>query len=159
MTTEEKIKIIKLDGFDTNWHVWNLKSLALAKAKGFKQTYVKDTKPCSNAVCKTSKDAKEKKIYKRNDKVYQLLIMSCDSMAFGLVNKAKTKDLMDGNAFLAWKNLNKRYTPNSVSYLVQLLGEFNECSLDSTVANPDKWFIKLNLLNTRMTMINSAFEK
>ena len=159
MTTEEKIRLIKFDGSDASWHVWSLKTLALAKAKGFKQSYVKDTKPCSDAVYETSKDAEEKKIYKRNDKAYQLLVMSCDGMAFGLVNRAKTKDLMDSNAFLARKNLNKKYAPNSASDLVQLLGEFNECSLDGTVANPDKWFIKLDLLNTRMTMINSAFEK
>ena len=31
--------------------------------------------------------------------------------------------------------------------------------MDGTVADPDEWFIKLDLLNTRMTMINSAFEK
>ena len=111
MTTEEKIGLIKFDGSDASWHVWSLKTLALAKAKGFKQSYVKDTKPCSDAVYETSKDADEKKIYERNDKAYQLLVMSCDGMAFGLVNKAKTKDLMDGNAFLAWKNLNERYAP------------------------------------------------
>ena len=159
MTTEDKIGFIKFEGADADWHVWSLKTLALAKAKGFKQAYVKDTKPCSDAVYETSKDADEKKIYERNDKAYQLLVMSCNGMAFGLVNKAKTKDHMDGNAFLAWKNLSDRYAPNSASDLVQLSGEFNECSLDGSGADPDAWFIKLDLLNSRMTMINSAFEK
>ena len=159
MTTEEKIGLIKFDGSDASWHVWSLKTLALAKAKGFKQAYVKDTMPCSDTVYETSKDAEEKKMYERDDKAYQLLVMSCDGMAFSLFNKAKTKDLMDSNAFLAWMNLNKRYAPNSASDLVQLLGEFNKCSLDGTVAEPDEWFIKLDLLNTRMTMINSAFKK
>jgi hypothetical protein len=65
-------------------------------------------------------------IYEENNKAYQLLVMSCNGMAFGLVNKAKTKDLKDGNVFLAWKNLNNRYAPNSTSDLVQLSGEFNE---------------------------------
>ena len=34
MTTEDKIGFIKFDGIDANWHVWSLKTLALAKAKG-----------------------------------------------------------------------------------------------------------------------------
>ena len=159
MTTEYKIGFIKFNSTDASWHVWSLKTLALAKAKGFKQFYMKDTKTCSNAVYKTSKDVDEKLIYERNDKAYQLLVMSCNGMTFGLVNKVKTKDLMDNNAFLAWKNLKERYAPNSTSDLDQLLGEFNKCSLDGTGAIPDVWFIKLGLLNSRMTMINSAFEK
>jgi hypothetical protein len=60
MTTEYKIGFIKFDGTDASWHVWSLKTLALAKAKGFKQVYMKDTKPCSNAVYETSKDVDER---------------------------------------------------------------------------------------------------
>ena len=159
MTTEEKIGFIKFDGSDASLLVWSLKTIALAKIKGFKQAFVKDTKPCSDAVYETSKDTDEKEIYKRNDKAYQLLFMSCNGMAFGIVNTAKTKNLMDDNAFLAQKRLNNRYAPNSTSDLVQLSGEFNECILDGAYADPDEWFINLDLGNSRMTMISPAFEK
>ena len=54
-----------------------------------------------NNVYKTRKDDAEKKIYDTNDKAYQLLKMSYSSIAFGLVNQVKTKDLNDGNAFIA----------------------------------------------------------
>ena len=54
MTTEEKIgKFVcpmKINGMEANWHEWSVKTLALAKKKGFKHIYVKDSKPCSNAV-------------------------------------------------------------------------------------------------------------
>ena len=115
--------------------------------------------PAATQSTKQARMRMKKKIYKRNNKAYQLLVMSCNCMAFGLVNKAKTKDHMDGNVFLAWKYLSNRYAPNSASDLVQLPGVFNKCSLDGSGANPDAWFIKLDLLNSRMTMINSVFEK
>ena len=50
-------------------------------------------------------------IYKANDKASHLLIMSCTGIAFGLVNQAKMKKLIDGNACMALKNLEARYPP------------------------------------------------
>ena len=85
--------------------------------------------------------------------------MSCSGIAFGLVNQAKTKTLIDGDAFMAWKNLAKRYTPHSTSDLIQLSGEFNKCALEDSSSDPDLWFIELNLIQSRMISIDSSFEK
>ena len=85
--------------------------------------------------------------------------MSCTRIAFGLVNQAKTAHLIDGDAFLAWKNLCDRYAPHETSDLIQLSGEFSKCNLESTKSDPDEWFIKLDMIRNRMTQINSSFQK
>ena len=116
----EAIRLFKFDGDEANWLEWSTKTLSLAKTKGFRLAYANDTKPCSDTVYETTATEKERKIYKTNDRAYQLLIISCTGIAFGLVNQAKTKDLIDGNTFMAWKNLCDRYAPHGVSDLIQL---------------------------------------
>jgi hypothetical protein len=159
----ETIRLIKFDGDEKNWHEWSVKTLALAKTKGFRGVYAKNSNPCSDTISETigtgaaTKD--QKTIYEANDRAYQLLVMSCSGIAFGLVNQAKTKDLADGDAFLAWKNLSDRYAPHGVSDLIQLKGEFNACVLSSVKDDPDEWFIKLDLIHHKITAIDSTFEK
>ncbi len=59
------------------------------------------------------------------------------SQEIGVDNQAKTKTLVDGDAFTAWKNLCKNHTPHSTSDLIQLLGEFNQCCLKDSLSDPD----------------------
>jgi uncharacterized protein YyaL (SSP411 family) len=33
--SEESMRLIKFDGNETNWYQWSVKTLALAKARGF----------------------------------------------------------------------------------------------------------------------------
>ena len=155
----ETIRLVKFDGEDANWHEWSVKTLALAKTRGFKNAYMKDTNPCSDAVYETTDKDDVKKIYEMNDRAYQLLIMSCTGIAFGLVNQAKTKNHQDGDAFLAWTYLKARYVPNATSDLIQLSGQFNKCICEGKTQDPDEWFIQLELLRNRMATIDSAYEK
>ncbi len=154
------VRLIKFDGNDANWHKWSVKTTALAKTNGFRNAYYKDTKPCSDEHYKSDKVTKGKKaIYKANDKAYQLLIMSCSGIAFGLVNQAKTDKHRDGNAFRAWTNLTSRYAPNATSDLIQISTNFNKCGMKRSRSDPDEWFIQLDLLRHRMTVINPSFTK
>ncbi len=41
---------MRFDGKDVNWHEWSVKTLALTKTRGFKNAYMKDTNPFSDAV-------------------------------------------------------------------------------------------------------------
>ena len=132
----EVVHLFKFDGDEANWLEWSIKTLSLAKTKGFRLVYAKDTKPCSDTIYETTATDKEKKIYEANDRAYQLLIVSCTGIAFGLVNQAKTKDLIDGDAFMAWKNLCNRYAPHEVSDLIQLSADFSNCALDNY--DPDR---------------------
>ena len=149
----------KFDGQESKWDEWSGKTLSLAKIKGFRAVYTNDTKPCSDDEYAASNDAEEKKIYELNDKAYHLLIMSCSGIAFWLVHQAKTKRLMDGDAYLAWKNLCSRYEPSGFSDLLRLIAQFNNCSLESTKSDPDEWFVELHFIQQKITKIDPTLKK
>jgi uncharacterized pyridoxamine 5'-phosphate oxidase family protein len=48
---DETICLVRFDGKDANWHEWSVKTLALTKTRGFKNAYMKDTNPFSDAGC------------------------------------------------------------------------------------------------------------
>jgi hypothetical protein len=41
----ETIRLIKFDGDKKNWHKWSVKTMALAKTKGFRGVYAKNSNP------------------------------------------------------------------------------------------------------------------
>ena len=53
-----------------------------------------------------------------------------DDISFSLVDTAKTKNLPDGDAALAWKNLLTRYEPKQYGILLKLKRDFMTKSLD-----------------------------
>ena len=74
-----------------------------------------------------------------NNQVYTDLILSCmDEISFSTVDEAKTKELPDGNAELAWKNLVAKYKPTTCTTKTKLKHEFTHSSLDNTKKDPDK---------------------
>ena len=152
--SEESTRLIKFDGIKRNWYQWSVQKLALAKARGFRMMYSKNHNPCSDKEYKVETDKGVRAIYKANNKAYQLLIMSCTGIAFGLVNQAKTKTWIDDDAYMVWKNLEARYAPHSVPNLIQLASDFNKCKLNDSSSDPDKWFIDLDLMKSKMMAID-----
>jgi hypothetical protein len=117
--------------------------------------YSKNHNPCSDEDYEVETDKKVRaRIYVANDKVYQLLIMSCTGIAFGLVNQAKAKTLIDDDAYMAWKNLEARYAPHSVSDLIQLASDFNKCKLNDSSSDSEEWIIELDLIQSKMMAID-----
>ena len=163
MTTDEKdndfSQFKRFDGDEEKWHKWSSKTLASAKLKGFKQAYMKDMKPCSDATYEKTSDDAVKKIYEMNDRAYQYLLMSVDGIAFGMVEIARTDDHEDGNAFLAWSNLLAFYAPKAKRDLIKLTGEFANCTYDSKTHDLEEWFIKLEILRTKIKVIDASYEK
>ena len=133
----ETVYLIKFDGRETTWHEWSFKTLQPAKSKCFRHVYAKGMKPIDNDAYLVSTDDDEKKKYEWNNKAYQLLILSVSGIAFEIINLAKTDDLMDGDAFLVWQYLENCYGPHQVTDLIQLTGNFKNCTLESTKADPD----------------------
>ena len=155
----ETVRLYKFDGDEKKWHEWSNKAISLAHAKGYSSVYAKDTKPCSDDEYETTEDTKVKTIYEKNDQAYQFLMQSCSGIAFGLVNMAKTKSLIYGDAFKAWENLRSRYAPHGTSDLIQLSGDFNKCKLDNEKIDPEEWFIELDTISSKMMQIDESFGK
>ena len=151
------MRLFKFDGDEAIWLEWSTKTLSLAKTKGFRLAYTTDTKLCSDTVYETTATEKVRKVYETSNRAYQLLIISCNGIAFGLVNQAKTNDLIDGDAFMVWKNLCEKYAPHEVSDLILFSSDFRNCAPGGN--DPDKWFFKLDLICDRMTQINTKFKK
>jgi hypothetical protein len=160
-TAAETTRLIKFDGDETKWAKWNVKALAFAKSKGFKDAFLANTTVVfSDALYAASPLATDvKDAYDLNDQGYQFLILSCSEIAFGLVNLAKTTTLADGDARLAWKNLNDRYAPQGSTDLIHLTGEFNNCCLESATEDPDLWFIRLEVIRSRLSATNPKYTK
>ena len=156
----EVTRLIKFDGDNEKWAEWNVKALAFAKSKDFKDAFLGNTAVIftdaiyNNAIKPVPADAKL--AYELNDKGYQFLILE---IAFGLVNLAKTADLADGDARLAWKNLTDRYAPQGSTDLIHLTGEFNNSVLESTTEDPDLWFIRLEVIRSRPSSIDAKYAK
>ena len=53
-----------------------------------------------------------------------------DEISFSLVDTAKTRDLPDGDAALAWRNLLTRYEPMQYGILLNLKRDFMTKSLE-----------------------------
>jgi hypothetical protein len=120
----ETMHIIKFDGDETKWLQWSMKTMTLAKARGFHLTYTPKMSPCSDTIYAMSATAEQKKIYKANDKASQLLVLSCIYSALGFICNARTKDLKVGDAFLAWNNLYERYAPQETTNHIQLSTDY-----------------------------------
>jgi hypothetical protein len=93
-----------------------------------------------------------KKEYKVLNKLgYAELMMSCqEEVCFNFIDAAKNETYPDGDAFLAWKSLQERFEPKTLSSLVLLKKEFNLCALKRTDKDPDEWITQLLLLRRRL---------
>ena len=155
----ENNNLKKFDGDEEKWYKWSSKTLASAKLMGFKQVYLRDMKPCSDTTYEETSDEAIKKIYEMNDWAYQHLLISVDGIAFGIVELAKTDDHEDGNAFLAWSNLLAFYAPKAKQDLIKLTGEFSNCVYDGKLYTLEEWFIKLELLQMKIKIIDASYAK
>jgi len=84
------------------------KQLAKAQLNGYKKHLLgKATIPPHDKVLDATKDAEEIKNRDLNDMAYANLLLSMeDDTAWNLVNNAKSTELPDGDAALAWTKLN-----------------------------------------------------
>ncbi len=151
----------KFDGDDAKWAAeWSVKALAFAKSKDFKEAFIGNKEVVfTHVLFQATVAANVKEAYKLNDNGYQFLIPSCSVIAFGLVNLAKTADLADRDARLAWANLTERYAPQAPTELIYLTDEFNNSVLESSTEDPDLWFIRLETIRSRLSSIGAAYAK
>jgi hypothetical protein len=54
---------------------------------------------------------------------------SSGKIEFNLVKGCKSKDYVDGNAFMAWERLKNKFEPVSAQSLVKMENQFRQCAL------------------------------
>ena len=144
---EISLRYLPFRGKKDEWNMWSQKFLAKARKKGYKDILIGKTK-----IPKTSDDDYDVDEAKRLEELnkeayYDLSTAMEDKVAFNKVVLAKTDDLPDGDAYLAWKMLNNKKNPNnaadpmekySVPTIILSSGmrvSSREYSVDTTAAN------------------------
>ena len=140
------IRVIPFSGKEEDWNRWSKTFLATATAKGYREVL----RPSDPSV---------KADGELNVLVYNDLILSYqEDVAFGIVDESISDDFPDGDARLAWKNLQSRYEPNTGAAKVQLKQEFHQMKLESADEDPDPWLTALELKRRRLKTVGATME-
>lgn len=146
MTDIKAIRVIPFSGKAEDWNRWSKTFMATATAKGHREV-LRPTDPDKVA------DAA------LNIQVYNDLILSCqDDITFGIVDESISKDFLDGDARLAWKNLQAKFEPSTGAAKVQLKQEFHQLKLTSVDEDPDAWITQLELKRRRLKTLGAVIE-
>ena len=129
MSEEERsgsVRYMKFTGKGSEFNKQKVKTLALARRKGFAE-YLKEDR-------ESYKDSLEaKKIIKGNAVVWDQLVLSLTVTAFDLIQEA------DKNAHKAWKLLlrNHEVSDEKQESLTDVTDELNKSKLESVKMDPD----------------------
>ncbi len=141
----EAVRLIKFDSNNANWHEWSVKTTALAKTKGLRNAYYKDTKPCSSEDYKNVTNGKkvqsqQQGIPASHHELHRDYFWSCQP---GKDGRALQRQCIQG-----LDKPNKQVHPKRN---IRPDSNFNKCGMKNSRSNPDEWFIQLDLLCHRMT--------
>ena len=147
MSDIKAIRVIPFSGKTEDWNRWSKTFLATATAKGHREV-LKPTDPT-----KAADQA-------LNVQVYNDLILSCqDDITFGIIDESISTAFPDGDARLAWKNLQEKFEPSTGAAKVQLKQEFHQLKLNSVEDDPDIWITQLELKHCRLKTLGAVIEE
>jgi hypothetical protein len=152
--TEEKPKTIPFSGKKEDYMIWAARFLSYAQLKQCKGVLTGSVKvPKATDTLDPAKDADLIKARKANDLAYNMLSLAVsDPVSFGAVYNGITSELPDGNARLAWSNLEAIFKPTSNAIKNELEQKFNQCSLTKEFKNPDEWFAELEQIRLQLKL-------
>lgn len=94
-----------------------------------------------------------------NTQAYSDLVLSCqEDVTFGIIDESVSTTFPDGDARLAWSNLQERFEPRTGAAKVQLKQEFHQLKLDSADEDPDPWLTTLELKRRRLKVLGTTVE-
>lgn len=112
----------------------------------------KEKIPTDSEVLNPTSDADKEmlRICKANKNAYAYLMLSCtDDTSFSAIDEARTTDLMEGDASLAWQNLLDLYKPKDQTTEVKLLTEFQELGMKAN-EKPNTYFSEVEYLQGQL---------
>ncbi len=139
--------------------MWSRQFLARAQVKGYRSILEgKEAVPAYNEkIDETTSQGKTKLLLRNlNESAYSDLILSMeDEVNFALVDEATTKELPDGDAALAWKNLCNKHEPKTSATKVELKLRFNQSKLEDARKDPEEWVTELEILRQKLKVMKS----
>ena len=161
-TEKSMIKIAPFTGKQSDWSVWREKFMARAKRKGYKDVLLGNITVPAESDKVTDKALISAR--KANNTAFEDLLLLIDGeqasgrVAFNIVRGAKTSELTDGDAALAWKRLSDKYEPKSAPSRLALKNEFNSKVLKNANSDPDAWLTELEDLRVRLIAAGSKMD-
>jgi len=162
---EKTLKVIVFSGKQEDWKFWEVKFLARARRKGFRELLLgKLTIPKDSDVLDATVPAEKKQIEIReaNELAFEELVLSIDTsqpedrVAFQSICSCRPTDYKNGNAADAWKRLSEKYTPSMAPMKLELKLEFQRMKLRDASQDPDVWISQLEDLRARLADMNAA---
>ena len=151
MSDEEKsssVRYVKFTGKGKDFHEWKVKTLALARRKGFDR-YLKED-------LENTTDSKKATAYiKGKADAWDQLVLSLTGTPFDLIMEA------DENAHKAWELLLRKYevSDEKQESLTDVTDEWHKSKLGSVKMDPDDWFSTLYRINKKFGRIKKEYEK
>jgi len=156
---EKNLKVIVFSGKQEDWKFWEVKFLARARRKGFREillgTVAIPTDSEKFDLTKADEKAKSE-IRDKNELAFEELVLSIDTSegdgraAFQAVCCCKSDDYKNGNAADAWKRLTAKYAPNMAPIKLELKSEFQKTKLRDASEDPDVWISNLESIRARL---------
>ena len=102
--TEEKVQticILPFSGKEEDWNCWSKTFMVTAGIRGYRKALIAD-------------EEEDMSTAEINLKAYNDLLLSFqDDVTFGIVEEATSEIFKEGDARVAWKNLKKKFEPNT----------------------------------------------
>ena len=149
---EKSIRTIPFSGKKHEYIIWRARFLSFAQIRGCKQILLGKTKvPDASMTLVKGTDDPEILSRHSNAVAYSMLNMAVsDSVSFGAVYNAQTKELPDGDAAKALANLDKIYKSKSSAKKNELEQNFNDCKLLKEEKSPDEYFADLDKIRLQL---------
>jgi hypothetical protein len=143
-----QVKITPFSGDKKDWERWSTTFLAKARLRGYRNVIV-------GAEIQPNKGSKDFEAFMlRNDVAYAEILTACEcDVCFGIVNSSRSDILPDGDAKLAWENLDAKFEPKTKASLIQLKKQFLDCKLTSLNQDPDEWIQILEGLQRKLLIL------
>jgi len=161
---EKDLKVIVFSGKQEDWKFWEVKFLARARHKGFREILpetVKIPKDLEKFDLMVPTEKAQSEICNKNELAFKESVLSIDTskgdgrVTFQSVCCCKSNDYKNGNAADAWKCLTMKYAPNMALIKLELKSAFQKSELQDASEDPDVWISDLESIHARLKDLNA----
>ena len=156
MSEEKGFRTVSFDGKSSTFVNWSSKFLCLCVIKDCDQALTEDHPkdiPKYSIELKDANDADGsfRARRKANKTAYAMLMLSQnDNITLRALSSAVTDSFPQGDARLAWKNLEQLHKPKDDATKFELVNRLNHMDLRQESKNPDEWFAEIDSLRAQL---------
>jgi len=156
---EKNLKVIVFSGKQEDWKFWEVKFLARAWRKGFRDSCLElwqFGRIQKNFDLNKVDEKAKSEICDKNELAFEELVLSINTskedgrVAFQAVCCCKLDDYKNWSMADAWKHLSAKYVPNMALIKLELKSKFQKTKLQDASKDPDVWISNLESIHARL---------